>query len=138
MPKGGKLVRTGDLSLSGLHSQFEPSPWIHASDVAELYLLRSRTGQKLLLLPIIHLVALQRAIRKVGRALYAHNIPHFIVSCRPHSTCSLKYQIELRVAVPDPQAAFDLLRAAGFEPHPMYALTVTSRCGLVCFRLSQP
>lgn len=71
-----------EFSLSGLHKHFQQSPWLNASDIPELRLLLNHSGQKLLLLPVSHLIAVERAMRKLGKALYANRIPHYLVGCR--------------------------------------------------------
>ena len=135
MPEDKKPSDPSELSLSGLHKHFRQSPWRNASDVAELTLLLNHSGQKLLLLPFSDLIAVERAMRKLGKALYSNRTPHYLVGCRSSGISCAERRIILEVAVPQPNAAFDLLCAHGFRPDPMRALTVTGRRGLVCIRL---
>jgi hypothetical protein len=123
-----------EFSLPALHTPLQQSPWLNASDVAELSLLLNRSGQKFLLLPVSDLIAVERAMRKLGKALYTNSIPHYFVGFSSGISGAAR-RIILEVAVPDPKAAFDLLCARGFRADPMLALTVTGRRGLVCIRL---
>jgi hypothetical protein len=135
MPSNRKSSNLSNFSLSGLHKHLPPPPWLHASDVAELALLLNHCGQKFLLLPITDLMAVERAMRKLGKALYAQGIPHYILGYRPSGISRAERRVILEVAVPDPKAAFDVLCSAGFRAHPMRALTVTGRRGVVYIRV---
>jgi hypothetical protein len=135
MPPDEKPSDLSEFSLSGLHKHSEQSSWLNASDTAELALLLNHCGQKFPVLPVSDLIAVERAMRKLGTALYAHGIPHYVIRCRPSGISCAERRIILEVAVPQPKAAFDLLCAGGFRPDPMRALSVTGRRGLVCIRL---
>ena len=137
MPADEKPSKLLEFSLSGLHKHSEQSSWLNASDIAELALLLNHSGQKFLLLPVSDLIAVERAMRKLGKALYTNRFPHYLVGCRSSGISCAERRIILEVAVPQPKAAFDLLCAGGFRPDPMRALTVTGRRGLVCIRLAE-
>jgi hypothetical protein len=135
MAAANKRSRPSELSLAGLHSESEPSRGLKASDIAELSWLLSRTGTKVAVISVAQLAALQRAIRKVGRTLYEHNIPHIIVGCRRLLSTAPNPRIEVSIAVPEAAAAFELLRVAGFRPDPVSAFALTDRREVVCIRL---
>lgn len=135
MPKHKTRSERSQFSLSGLHAPLQQSPWLNASDVAELSLLLNPSDQRFLVLPVSDLIAVERAMRKLGKALYPHGIPHYIVGCRSSGISCAERRIILEVAVPQSKTAFDLLCARGFRSDPMRALSVTGRRGLVCIRL---
>ena len=104
------------------------------NDAVEFAALLDCSGE-FLLLPFRQVIAVEKAVRNLGKALYQKSVPYIILGCSLETVLSRQQRITLEVAVPDPKAAFDLLCAAGFRPEPMCALTVTGRRGVVCVRL---
>lgn len=135
MSERDKRSHSSDFSLSGLHKQFDRSPWLRASDVIELAFLHGNAGEKLLAFPLATFGATERAIRKMGKALYSEDIPHYLVACRPQGVLLSSRGLVLEVRVPEATAAFDVLIAAGFQANPMRALSVTDKRRVVCIRL---
>ena len=132
-----KAQESSEWSLSGLHKEHDAYIWLHTSDAAEFAALLDRSGDKFLLLPFRHVVAVEKAVRNLGTTLYRRGVPYVIVGCSPETVLSRQQRIALEVAVGDPKAVFDVLCNTGFRPEPMRALTVTGRRGVVSIRLVQ-